>query len=299
MRFGIASFVTDESMRPELLAQAVEERGFDSLFFPEHSHIPANRASPYPGGGDLPRDYYRSYDPFIALAVAAQATRTLLLGTGICALVQRDPIHTAKQVATLDRLSGGRFLFGVGAGWNREEMAQHGTDPVTRMALLRERVLAMKRLWGSEIADFHGDHVRIEPSYQWPKPLQRPHPPVLVGGMGPTVLDRVLEYGDGWLPNTIGQDDAPLATAIAELTRRAADSGRGRISVTVLGAPADRSRLDSYAEMGVERCVFVTRARPDPEVLHRLDELASVVDGLGGGQHGDPHGDGQQRKDDG
>ena len=201
MDVGLTMFPTDEAIDPMSLGRAAEAAGFESLFFPEHTHIPASRESPWPGGGELPREYSRTYDPFVALAAIAASTERIRLGTGICLVVERDPITLAKEVASLDRLSGGRFEFGIGAGWNREEMANHGTDPRNRMALLRERVLAMRALWTQDEPSFHGEHVAFDPVWAWPKPLQEPHPPVVVGGNGPRVLDRVLRYGDEWFPN--------------------------------------------------------------------------------------------------
>lgn len=277
MKFGIAHFPTDESIRPDHLGKAIEERGFDSLFVSEHSNIPTRRATPYPAGGDLPRMYYRTMDPFAALTAAALATERLLVATGVCLVAQRDPIHTAKAVATLDHLSGGRVLFGVGAGWNREEMAQHGTDPVTRMRLLRERVLAMKELWTKEEAEFRGEYVDIEPTYLWPKPVQQPHPPIIVGGMGPTVFDRVLEYGDAWMPNPVGAPAEEQADAINELRSRAADRGWDRVPMTIFGAPVEREQIDRYADLGVERCLFLLPALPSDEAQRRLDEMAKVA----------------------
>lgn len=277
MKFGIATFPTDESIRPDELARAVEDRGFDSLFVSEHSNIPTSRKTPYPAGGDLPRMYYRTLDPFAALTAAATSTRRLLLATGVCLVIQRDPIHTAKSVATLDQLSGGRVLFGVGAGWNREEMANHGTDPVARIPLLRERIQAMKELWTKEEAEYHGRHVDIEPTYLWPKPVQQPHPPIVVGGMGPTVFDRVLDYGDAWMPNPVGRPAEELAGPITELQRRAAGSGLSQVPITIFGVPVEREQVDRYADLGVERCLFLLPALPTDEALRRLDTMAQVA----------------------
>src|SRR5919197_2424242 len=220
MDFGVMMFPTDYAVAPDQIARMAEERGFESLFFPEHTHIPASRATDYPGGGELPPEYSHTHDPFVALTTAAAATDRLLVGTGICLVVERDPITTAKEVASLDQLSGGRFLFGIGAGWNREEMRNHGTDPGRRFGLMRERVEAMKAIWAQEEASYHGEHVSFERIWSWPKPVQRPHPPVLVGGDGPTVLDRVLAYGDAWFP-----DYAPegILERIPELRTRAAE----------------------------------------------------------------------------
>ncbi len=201
MDIGVAFFPTHDAIDPGALAGLVEERGLESLFFPEHTHIPASRQSQYPAGGTLPRKYFHTYDLFVAMTAAAVATTKLRVGSGICLLIERDPITTAKEVASIDVLSGGRVEFGVGAGWNREEMANHGTDPRKRMAILRERVEAMKAIWTQDEATYQGDHVAFERIWSWPKPAQRPHPPVIVGGNGPTVLDRVLSFGDAWMPN--------------------------------------------------------------------------------------------------
>jgi probable F420-dependent oxidoreductase len=278
MDFGILMFPADYAIGPVELGRAVEERGFESLLFPEHTHIPASRATPYPGGGDLPRMYWHTLDPFVALGAVAATTQRLRFGPGICLLVERDPITTAKEVASLDLLSGGRVLFGVGAGWNREEMADHGTDPRTRMALLAERVEAMKALWTEDEASFAGRYVSFEAAWAWPKPVQRPHPPVLVGGTGPTVLDRVLDFGDASMPNRVDDLDA-LADRIAELRGRAANRGRGRVPVTIFDAKSEPSDLDRYVEMGVDRCLFAVPSAGADEVLPRLDTYAERVAG--------------------
>jgi len=196
MEFGIGYFPTHDAVSPGAFAALVEDRGHESLFFAEHTHIPASRESPYPGGGELPRKYVHTYDLFVALTAAAEATASLRIGSGICLVVERDPIITAKEVASIDRLSGGRFEFGVGGGWNREEMANHGTDPRKRMKIMAERVEAMKAIWTQDEASYSGEFVNFDRIWSWPKPAQRPHPPVLVGGNGPTVLDRVLAFGD-------------------------------------------------------------------------------------------------------
>src|SRR5262245_10439007 len=200
MKCGLTMFPTDYSIAPAALARAAEERGFESLWFPEHSHIPAKRESPWPGGPELPKMYYDVYEPFVALAAAAAVTTTLKVATGICLVVQRDPLQTAKSVATIDRVSNGRFLFGIGAGWNAEEMRNHGTDFKQRMAVMRERVLAMKAVWTQSKPEFHGKHVEFAPIMTWPKPVQKPHPPIHVGGGFPRAAQRAVEYGDGWMP---------------------------------------------------------------------------------------------------
>lgn len=276
MDIGLYMFPTDESIGPVALGRAAEDMGFESLLVPEHTHIPADRASPYPGGGDLPREYYRTYDPFVALAAIAATTTRLRVGTGICLVVERDPIITAKEVASLDLLSGGRMLFGVGAGWNREEMADHGTDPATRFDLLVDRVQAMQAIWTSDAAEHHGPFVDFAPLHSWPKPVQRPHPPVLVGGGGPTVIDRVLAIGDEWMPINRGDDDA-LAAGIAELQRRAADVGRDPVPVTLFGAVPKPDALERYAEMGVTRALLPVASEPEDAVLARLDRYAGLL----------------------
>jgi probable F420-dependent oxidoreductase len=277
VEFGIVTFVTDDSIRPGDLARAVEGHGFDSLFFTEHSNVPASRETPYPGGGDLPPEYYRTLDPFVALTAAALATRELRVGTGMCLLVQRDPIHTAKAVASLDHLSGGRFLFGVGAGWNREEMAQHGTEPATRMRLLRERVLAMKELWREDVAEYWGEFVTIAPTTVRPRPLQRPHPPIILGGMGPTVLDRVLEYGDAWAPNPGWPPMPNMKDRIAELRSRCDAAGRDRMPVMVFGMSPDPRQVEEYQRMDADACVFLLETLPADEALARLATIARAA----------------------
>jgi probable F420-dependent oxidoreductase len=245
--FGVGYFPTHQGMRPGEVARLVEAHGQESLFFAEHTHIPASRQSPYPGGGPLPTKYWHCYDLFVALTAAAGATTSLRIGSGICLVVERDPIITAKEVASIDHLSGGRFEFGVGAGWNREEMRNHGTDPRTRMALMAERVQAMKAIWTEEEATYKGRYVSFERIWSHPKPAQRPHPPVLVGGNGDTVLDRVLAFGDGWFPNLARSPR--LAEQIRELRARA----ERPIEVHVMGVPADPIVLERLQAAGVRR----------------------------------------------
>src|SRR5436190_16098252 len=250
MKFGIAVFPTDYAADPSTIARLVEQRGFDSLFFPEHTHIPVSRRTPYPGGGELPRAYSHTLDPFVALTAAATATERLLVATGICLVVERDPITTAKEVASLDQVSGGRFLFGVGAGWNAEEMQNHGTDPHRRFSLMRERIEAMKAIWTQDEAAYHGRHVDFDPIWSWPKPVQKPHPPVLVGGNGEKVLDRVLAFGDGWMPNRIKPQDEQFVQRLDELRRRAEEAGR-EIPVTIYGGTRDPQTIERWAAGGV------------------------------------------------
>ena len=276
MQFGLTIFPTAESIQPAELARLAEDRGFESLWFPEHTHIPASRDTPYPAGGDLPEEYKRIYDPFVALAVAAASTEWLLLGTGICLIVERDPITTAKEVATLDRVSGGRFLFGAGAGWNEEEMANHGTDPRRRFGLMRERIEAMKEIWTRDEAAYHGRHVDFEAIFSWPKPLQRPHPPVLVGGNSDGALDRVVAVADEWIPNPETRLSA-LAPRIEELQRRGAAAGRERIPVTFYGVKPDAESLRRYAEAGVDRAIFYLPSASRAEVEPLVDGLAGLA----------------------
>jgi probable F420-dependent oxidoreductase len=281
LELGVAMFPADYAVGAPALARMVEERGFESLWFPEHTHIPASRSSPYPGGGELPRMYSHTHDPFVALAAAAAVTDRIRLGTGICLVVERDPIVTAKEVASLDQLSGGRFLFGVGAGWNREEMENHGTDPDRRFGLMRERIEAMKAIWTEDEAEYHGRYVDFDPIWSWPKPVQVPHPPVVVGGNGERVLDRVLRFGDGWMPNRVTDDDALLAR-VADLRRRCEEAGREPVPVTVYGASRKPERLERWAEAGVSRAVYWLEPADGSEVERELDDLAGLADAYPG-----------------
>jgi probable F420-dependent oxidoreductase len=248
MDTGIGYFATHDAVDPAEMARLVEERGHGALYFAEHTHIPAARETPYPSGGELPRRYAHTLDLFVALTAAAASTRRLLVGSGVCLVIERDPIITAKEVASVDVFSGGRMEFGVGAGWNREEMANHGTDPRTRMQLLRERVEAMQAIWTQDEATYRGRFVNFDRIWSWPKPLQRPWPPILVGGGGPTVLDRVLAFGDVWFAQ---HRQNPLER-IGELRARAAEAGRD-IPVDVIGVPPDPAVLERYEEAGVRR----------------------------------------------
>jgi probable F420-dependent oxidoreductase len=274
--FGLAIFATDETPDIATLARMVEDRGFESLLLPEHTHIPVSRLTPYPAGGELPREYWRMLDPFVALTAAAAATDRLRIGTAVCLVVQHDPIVTAKAVATLDLLSGGRFLFGVGAGWNIEEMRQHGVDPDSRWERMREHVEAMKALWTQDEASYEGRFVRFEPSWSWPKPVQKPHPPVLVGGHGRNVLKRVVAFGDAWLPNRFG-DDERVRGRIAALQELAAEAGRGPIPVTLQVAPTDPRELELYERAGVTRAAWYLPSADRPSIERALDRYAAVV----------------------
>jgi probable F420-dependent oxidoreductase len=259
MDFGVSYFPTDEAVEPAELAGLAEERGFESVFVTEHTHIPASRDTPYPAGGELPREYFRIHDPFVSLATMAQATERIKVGTAICLLVERDPITTAKEVASVDRLSGGRMIFGVGAGWNLEEMGNHGTDPKQRFQVLRERVEACREMWANDEATYHGKFVNFDRIVSRPGPLQDPHPPVLVGGNGPNVLKRVIAFGDGWFPNRIPPDDQ-MIERVEELQRLGEQAGRGPIPVTLQIPPRDPDVLHRYEEAGVARTVHMLRA---------------------------------------
>jgi probable F420-dependent oxidoreductase len=279
MRVGVFHFPTDYGIEIGELARAVEARGFESLFVCEHTHIPVSRRSPFPSGGELPKRYKHTHDPFVALSFAASATRTLRIGTGICLVPQRDPIVTAKSVASLDQLSGGRFEFAIGGGWNVEEMANHGAQYETRFKLLRERVLAMKALWTQDEAQFHGDFVHFDPVWLHPKPKQKPHPPILLGGETDHTLRRVVEFCDGWFPRARGAFDAKAA--VARLQRFAGDAGRdpASLTITVFGAPADPSALASYRAAGIQRALLHVPDLGRDEALRELDKLAPLAAG--------------------
>ena len=273
MRYGISIFLTDEAADPATIARMVEERGFESLFLPEHTHIPVSRRTPYPPGGELPRQYSRTYDPFVALTAAAAATSKLLLATGVCLVIERDPIITAKEVASVDRISGGRFLFGVGAGWNEEEMRNHGTNPRRRFSLMRERIEAMKAIWAEDEASYHGEHVEFDSIWCWPKPVQKPHPPVLVGGNAPKALERVIAFGDEWMPNRV----TGLTERIEELRRLAEEAGRDPIPVTLNGAKPEPELIERGERAGVHRCSFYIEPADAAGTERQLDELASTL----------------------
>lgn len=277
MQFGIAMFATDYAIRPDELAREVEARGFESLWLPEHTHIPASRRSPWPGGPDLPKEYWHTYDPFVALMAAAMATTKLRIATGICLIVERDPITTAKEVASLDMLSNGRFIFGIGGGWNAEEMENHGTDFKKRWRVMRERILAMKEIWTRDEAEYHGEYVNFDKIWAYPKPVQKPHPPILMGGDGPTTFDRVIEYCDGWIP--IGLRSPNLPEKIADLRRRAEAAGRDpkSLSVSIFGATPDRSAADDLEKAGAERMIYYVPSADRDSVLPALDKYATII----------------------
>jgi probable F420-dependent oxidoreductase len=273
MKIGIGAFLTDEGIRPDVLATALEERGFECLLVPEHSHIPVSRESPYPGGGQLPHYYARVMHPFVALASAAAATSRLTLGTGIALMTQRDVIYTAKEVASLDLISNGRVLFGVAPGWNREQMRNHGTDPKTRGALLDEQLAALKEIWTKDEAEFHGKFVNFDPIWAWPKPAQQPHPPIYIGGWGPAAVARVREHGDGWLAGP-----APEPAGIRGQLDMLAEHAPGS-PMTVFGADGDDlAVLDGYRDAEIERVAILLEPAPREQTLARLDSLTPLVE---------------------
>jgi probable F420-dependent oxidoreductase len=278
MHYGVVMFPTAYAIRPDELGQALEARGFESLWVPEHTHIPASRRSPWPGGADLPREYWHTYDPFVALSMAAAVTTRLRVGTGICLVVERDPITTAKEVASLDHLSGGRFLFGIGGGWNAEEMENHGTVFKTRWRLLRERVLAMKEIWTKEEAEFHGEFVNFDKLWSHPKPVHKPHPPVLMGGSGATTFDRVIDFCDGWMP-IAARVGRGLPDLVVELHRRGMAAGRDprSLPVTAFMVKPDRAVLDSLEAVGVERAIFGLPSESREQILPVLDSYAGLI----------------------
>ncbi len=277
MHFGILMFAADYAMRPDELAIAAEARGFESIFFPEHTHIPASRRSPYPGGGELPKEYSHTHDLFVALTAAAAVTTKIKIGAGICLIVERDPITTAKEVASLDVLSDGRLLFGIGGGWNAEEMENHGTVFKTRWKLLRERVLAMKEIWTKDAAEFHGEFVNFDPIWSWPKPVQKPHPPILMGGDTPKARQRVVDFCDGWIP--IGFNPDAILTGMKDLAERAQAAGKkpSDFPVSVFGAPPDPAVMRKFAEAGVTRVNLWVPPKPKDEVLPILDGYAQLA----------------------
>ncbi len=278
MKYGVFIFPTDTAIRPDDLAREVEARGFDSLWFPEHSHIPSSRITPWGGQKDappLPEQYWRSNDAFIALAYAAAVTETLKLGTGISLVSQRDPIWTAKEVATLDHLSGGRVLFGIGYGWNKEEMAQHGTAYDDRRALLRENMLLIKALWTQDEASFDGELMSLEPSWAWPKPAQKPHPPIIMGaGAGPKTVADMVEFCDGWLPLATRHD---IVDQVARVRKAVADAGRDPEAFEITAYSAKVDSLKVLEKAGVDRAVFTLPPLGPDVVIPRLDKLAAAA----------------------
>jgi probable F420-dependent oxidoreductase len=277
MRVGAFYFPADYGINMAELAKALEDRGFDSLFVPEHTHIPASRKSPFPGGGELPKRYSHTHDPFVALSFAAAATRKLKLGTGILLVPQHEPIVTAKAIASLDQLSGGRFIFGIGGGWNVEEMENHGATYKTRFAQMREHVLAMKELWTKDEASYNGEFVKFDRVWSWPKPAQKPHPPVILGGETDHTLRRVIEYCDGWFPRPRGGFD--VVKGVAHLHQMAEKAGRDPSTITtiVFGAANDAKALESYDKAGIQSALLAIPDESRDEILRYLDKIAPLA----------------------
>ena len=279
MQVGAAMFFTDYSMAPPELGRALEERGFESLWAPEHSHIPLSRKSPFPSGGDLPKQYYDVLDPFVTLTAAAVVTKNLKLGTGVCLIIQRDTIQTAKLVASLDHVSNGRFLFGIGGGWNQDEMEDHGTVYATRFKKMREQVEAMKAIWTENKPEYHGEIVNFPPMMTWPKPVQKPHPPVVVGGMFPHAARRALRYGDGWIPHSRRPQYEDVTDFLPHFRQMAAEAGRDPASVpiTVWGVGTDAGRLQRYRDQGIARVVVSLPSETAEKTLPMLDRWAALI----------------------
>ncbi len=279
MKFGASMFFTDYSMTPAALARALEERGFDIVWAPEHSHIPASRKTSFVMGGDLPKRYYDVMDPFVTLTAAALATKTLKVGTGVCLIAQRDPIQTAKLVASIDQVSGGRFVFGVGNGWNQDEMENHGTAFTTRHKLARERVEAMKAIWTQPKAEYHGEFVNFDPMMTWPKPVQKPHPPILVGGAFPYSARRAIRYGDGWMPQVTPTAQAPLTEVIPRFRQMAAEAGRdpATLQIAIGAQAADVALIKRYQELDVGTVSTSLESAKEDVILPILDRWAGII----------------------
>ncbi len=284
MKFSASMFFTDYSMGPAELAQALEARGFEALWAPEHSHIPLTRKTPFIFGGELPKKYYDVMDPFVSLTAAAVATKTLKIGTGVCLITQRDPIQTAKLVASIDQISNGRFLFGVGNGWNQDEMEDHGQVFATRHKLARERIEAMKAIWTSSKAEYHGEFVNFDPMMTWPKPVQKPHPPILVGGAFPYSARRAIRYGDGWMPQVTEYAKQELADVIPLFRKMAIEANRDpdSIPITVWGRGPDVEQMKRYRDLGVDRVATSLDSEKADKILPVLDRWAEVMRAVNG-----------------
>ena len=283
MEFGALMFFTEYAIPATEFAKALEARGFESVWAPEHSHIPTSRKSPWPGGGELPKVYYEAMDPFVSLTAAAVATKTLKVATGVCLVQQRDPIQTAKLVASIDQISGGRFLFGVGGGWNAEEMADHGTEFRTRFKLVRERIEAMKEVWTKTKAEYHGEMVDFPEMMAWPKPVQKPHPPILVGGAFPQAARRAVRYGDGWAPIAGRGPDGDVDELLPRFHQMLSEAGRDpqSVPVTLFGVPEDVDRLARYRDKAIARVVVMLPSANSDTILPTLDRWAELIRRVG------------------
>lgn len=281
MKFGLLIFPTDYAIQPVELGVAAEERGFESIWLPEHTHIPASRLTPWPGGSDLPKEYWHTHDPFVALAAIAGATSRIRIATGICLVIERDPITLAKEVASLDMISGGRFIFGIGAGWNAEEMENHGASFKERWKIVREKIEAMKEIWTKDEPEYHGRYVNFDKIWSWPKPVQKPHPPIILGSETKWARQRVVEYGDGWMP--IFGMSPDLGESVKDLRDRAEKAGRDpkSISLTMYGASADKDIINYLKDLGFDRVVLPLPPEPAEKNLPRLDKYADIIASLG------------------
>jgi probable F420-dependent oxidoreductase len=278
LKIGAVMFFTTDSMQPAALGRLLEERGFESLWVPEHTHIPSSRKTPYPAGGPLIRPYYEIMDPFLALNTAAAVTTRLKIGTGIALITQRDPIVTAKMISTIDQLSKGRFLFGVGNGWNQDEIENHGTDFASRHKLARERIEAMQAIWTQEEPEYHGEFVNFDKMKQWPKPYQRPHPPIIVGGAFPYAARRAIRYGDGWIPRADRLEKDGIGVLIGKFREMATEAGRDPASlpITIFRAPPELDRLRYCEEIGIDRVVFSLPAEGRDALMPIIDRWADL-----------------------
>ena len=283
MKYGIAMFPTDYAIPIDELARELEARAFESVWLPEHTHIPASRKSPWPGGPNLPREYWHTLDPFVALGAAAVVTKTLKLGTGICLVIERDPILLAKEVASLDHLSQGRVLFGIGGGWNAEEMEHHGTPFAERWKILRERIGALKAIWTQDEAEFHGKYVNFEKLWSYPKPVQKPYPPILMGGAGPHARQRAVDFDGHWIPIGGRAYSEPIAESFADFRARAEKAGRdpATLTVTIFGVAPDETRVAALRDAGVTRAVFFVPSATRDVVLPLLDQYAGLAKKVG------------------
>ena len=278
-KFGVSIFPTDYSIQPVEIAKEAEARGFQSLFFPEHTHIPTNRNTPFPGGGELPKQYWHSHDPFVALGACAAVTSEIRLGTGICLIIERDPITTAKEIASLDMISNGRTIIGIGAGWNREEMENHGADFKNRWAVVKEKVEAMRAIWTDEEPEYHGKYVDFDPIWSYPKPIQNGGPPIWMGANSKWVFERIADYADGWMPiGGLGSGNMiRLKEALDSKNRKIED-----LTLALFGGPKDRAQIVGRIEQGFDEVIFSLPSEGPDQVLPLLDEYADIVKSVRG-----------------
>jgi probable F420-dependent oxidoreductase len=275
VKFAVSMFPTDYAIQPVELALAAEARGFESLWFPEHTHIPASRKTPFPGGTELPKEYWHTHDPFVALGAAAAVTKKLRLGTGVCLVIERDPIVLAKEIASLDMISGGRVELGIGAGWNVEEMENHGAQFKRRWKIVREKILAIRQIWTQEAAEFHGEFVNFDPIWSFPKPVQPGGPPILLGSQSKRAFERIAEYCDGWMP--INFPRADFAAGVKQLRDAEKSAGRKKLGISMFGASAKEDEIRRMTDLGFDRLIFSLPAAPRETVLPLMDKYAGVA----------------------